>query len=54
MGAVSKLESFNRGFVQVSMLLLVLSQALNTLFSNNELIKFADDLTLSGSGELRY
>jgi len=49
-GAVSKLESLNLGFVQGSVLgptlFLVLSQDLNTLSSNNELFKFADDPTL--------
>jgi len=48
---VSKLESFNLDFVQGSglglTLFLVLSQEdLNSLSSNNELIKFADDSTL--------
>jgi len=50
-GTVSKLESFNLGFVQGSglgpTLFLVLSQDLNSLSSNNELIKFEDDSTFS-------
>jgi len=49
-GAVSELQSFNLGFVQDSglgpTLFLVLASDLNTLSSNNELIKFADDSTL--------
>jgi len=49
-GTVSKLESFSLGFVQGSglgpTLFIVLSQDLNTLSSNDELIKFADDSTL--------
>jgi len=49
-GAVSELQSFNLGFVQGSglgpTLFLVLASDLNTLSSNNELIKFADDSTL--------
>jgi len=46
----SQLQSFNLGFVQGSglslTLFLVLASNLNTLSSNNELIKFADDSTL--------
>ena len=49
-GEVSKLESFNLGFVQGSglgpTLFLVLAKDLNTLSGNNELIKFAEDSTL--------
>ena len=47
--AVSKLQSFNLGFVQGSglgpTLFLVLASDINTLSSNNEFIKFADDST---------
>ena len=46
-GVVSELQSFNLGFVQGSglgpTLFLVLASDLNTLSSNNELIKFAGD-----------
>ena len=49
-GYVSKLASFNRGFVQGSgvgpTLFVILALDLNTLSGSNELIKFADDSTL--------
>jgi len=49
-GTVSNLESFKIGLVQGSglgpILFIVLSQDLNTLSSNDELIKFADDSTI--------
>jgi len=49
-GTVSKLETFNLGFVQGSgldpTLFLVLSQDLNILSSNNQLVKFVNDSTL--------
>jgi len=47
---ISELQSFNLGFVQGSglgpTLFLVLASDLNTLSSNNNLLKFADDSTL--------